>query len=156
MPTVPVAGRPSACKASGRLPFFSAASVKDICIHAGDSGSLRNDRSPLGWTDMRGMTRWRFGPVGLRLSTTEDGHVLTNGARLDFTGIERIHLTDGGDKVNGGAAAMDRHPLSIYSYGGDDTINGGAGGDFIDPGAGDDKVFAGAGDDFVQASPGST
>lgn len=95
------------------------------------------------------------GPVILRLTSTEDGTATRGGDTLTFTGIERIHLGAGADIVRGGAAAIDRYGLSIWTGAGDDQINGSRAGDFIDPGEGDDIVWAGAGEDFINGSRGN-
>ena len=95
------------------------------------------------------------GPVILRLTSTEDGTATRGGDTLTFTGIERIHLGAGADIVRGGAAAIDRYGLSIWTGAGDDQINGSRAGDFIEPGEGDDIVWAGAGEDFINGSRGN-
>lgn len=103
-------------------------------------------------------------PLGVRVrfNTTEDGFVQAGKQRLDFTGMERLHLGDGNDTVVGGQAQINAphgstpaHGLTIYAGGGDDHISGTSADDIIDGGAGNDKIWAGAGDDFIQSSTGN-
>lgn len=100
--------------------------------------------------------------VVVTFSTTENGYVQAGTQRLNFTGIERLHLGDGNDVVRGGNAAITpahgstpEHGLTVYAGGGNDIINGTRLGDIIDGGAGNDRIYAGAGDDFIQSSTGN-
>lgn len=86
--------------------------------------------------------------------STEDGTAKTDGDKLSFFGIERLHLGNGDDVINATGASVDRWGLSIYANGGNDKIVGSRAKDFIDPGAGNDVVKAGARADFIQGSPG--
>jgi Ca2+-binding RTX toxin-like protein len=124
-------------------------------IHGGDTGE-RYDSNVYG-TKTGGDRLFIVSDesAAVRFSSTEDGEVKQGGSTLTFTGIERLHLGNGDDKIDASDASFDRYGLSIYANGGNDKIIGSRGTDFLDPGAGNDIVRAGAGDDFVQASKGN-
>ncbi|WP_154490540.1 MULTISPECIES: calcium-binding protein [unclassified Paracoccus (in: a-proteobacteria)] len=94
-------------------------------------------------------------------SSTEDGVVRIGQSSLTFTGVERLHGTDGNDTIRGASAAIKPahdgtpvHGLTIYAGAGHDEITGSRENDIIDGGSGNDTIRAGGGDDFIQSSLG--
>ena len=91
----------------------------------------------------------------VKLGTTTDGIVKVGGASMTFTGVDRLHLTDGADTLRaGGATFEDGRGLTVFARGGNDNIVGSLFDDVIDGGSGNDTIWAGGGDDFVQSSTG--
>ena len=100
--------------------------------------------------------------MNVRLLTTESGTATTGGRTVTFSGIERLHGSDGNDTISAAGAttapAHDRtaqHGVSIYGGAGHDRITGSAIADVLDGGSGNDTIWAGAGDDFIQSSTGN-
>lgn len=130
---------------------------------SGGDGTERYDSNIFG--DKTGGDRLYFNgsaPVRLTFSSTEDGVATLSGGRLNFTGIERVHLGNGNDVVNASSATLESahsgtpvHGLTIYTGGGNDSIIGTRTEDFIDGGAGNDTIRAGDGTDHIQSSTGN-
>ena len=91
------------------------------------------------------------------LTSWNDGYALCNGARINFSDIERVHGTDGNDIVRAGKAqAFDGwRGISVFTGDGNDDIVGSAYDDLIDPGTGNNIIRAGAGTDLVNAGGGN-
>lgn len=91
----------------------------------------------------------------VRLGTTTDGLVKVGGSSLSFSGVDRLHLTDGNDTLRAGTATFeDGRGITVFAGAGADNIGGSAFADVIDAGSGNDTIWAGGGDDFVQSSTG--
>ena len=91
----------------------------------------------------------------VKLTTTTDGIVKVGGASLSFSGVDRLHLTDGNDTLRAGTATLEQdRGLTVFAGAGDDNLGGSLFADVIDGGSGNDTVNAGGGDDFVQSSTG--
>lgn len=91
----------------------------------------------------------------VKLGTTTDGIVKVGGASLTFTGVDRLHLTDGADTLRAGTATLEQdRGLTVFAGAGDDNLGGSLFADVLDGGSGNDTVYAGGGDDFVQSSTG--
>ncbi|WP_347265912.1 hypothetical protein [Paracoccus sp. (in: a-proteobacteria)] len=100
--------------------------------------------------------------VKLNFENTEDGLVTSGEHSLKFSGMERIHLTDGNDTVRAGAATLrgahgdtPEHGLTIYTGAGNDDVVGTRYDDYIDGGIGNDTIRAGSGNDHIQSSTGN-
>lgn len=100
--------------------------------------------------------------MNVKLLTTESGTATVAGRTLSFSGIERVHGSDGNDTISAAgaklAAAHDgtpTHGVSFYGGGGHDVLTGSAYADVLDGGTGNDTIRAGSGDDFVQSSTGN-
>lgn len=92
----------------------------------------------------------------VKLGTTTDGIVKVGGASLSFSGVDRLHLTDGNDTLRAGTATLEQdRGLTVFAGAGDDNLGGSLFADVIDGGSGNDTVWAGGGDDFVQSSAGN-
>ena len=91
----------------------------------------------------------------VKLTTTTDGLVKVGGASLAFSGVDRLHLTDGNDTLRAGTATLEQdRGLTVFAGAGDDNLGGSLFADVLDGGSGNDTIWAGAGDDFVQSSTG--
>ena len=100
---------------------------------------------------------WVEGATGawVKLATTTDGLVKVGAHSLAFSGVDRLHLTDGNDTLRAGTATLeDGRGLTVFARGGADNIGGSLFDDVIDGGSGNDTIWAGGGDDFVQSSTG--
>lgn len=93
--------------------------------------------------------------VTLQFTTTADGTASGGGQQMTFTGIERIHLGSGNDRIFAANATLAEHGLTIYAGAGNDSIQGTRYDDYIDGGSGHDTIAAGAGNDHIQSSTGN-
>ena len=94
----------------------------------------------------------------ITLTGANSGYAVMDGARIEITGIERIHGTDGNDVVRAGTAtAMDDgwRGISVFTGAGNDDIVGSAYDDLIDPGSGNNIIRTGGGTDLVNAGGGN-
>ena len=127
-------------------------------FHAGDGGE-NFDANPYSPGNPGGDRLFLTGDRGAFVQMTDwnDGTAKIGNSILTFTGVERIHGTEGNDTVRAGGATSPNgaQGISVFTGGGNDNIVGSAYDDVIDGGAGNDTIWAGNGNDFIHSSTGN-
>ncbi|SMO57425.1 calcium-binding protein [Paracoccus laeviglucosivorans] len=148
--------------AGGADQFYWRPNIGSATFNGGDT---REAYDPNPYMDRTGGDQLHVvtnAAVKVTFTTTEDGTATSGGRTLKFTGVERLHLGNGNDTIDGSRATIEKahdgtpvHGLTVYAGAGNDSIIGTIENDVLDGGAGNDRIFAGAGHDFIQSSTGN-